>query len=405
MRYWLLATLLANMVLLLVEFHYDAFELVEIKDTENAQPASTQPSALAPSPAENAGNMMEKNDSASKEESVPQSKTSAPATMKLSPEPDIIPTPDETNIRSELNDNANVSKTNSPSSASASPSVTQTSEIKLKEIIQPIKTGTDKQPDFLTTMTLYRQEAKSTGSEEEMEELSKAPENSQNAELPQPPSPTATKTSKIVETVFTSSPTIEPANPKNKTANDTASSIDAVPVQTRSAAMEETRKQDDVLSACYTTGPIKNVQEFNALLDRFRPQLTELLLSPGKTKKTQKRIKYVVYSPAPASMERSLHNANILKSNYGIKDLQVIKDGELKGAISLGVYSNESNAILAKSRLERLGLEVEIAPHFPTNAFYTVRMRWTHSQTEAARQLSDALTRSYPDTNQAVSCK
>jgi len=100
-----------------------------------------------------------------------------------------------------------------------------------------------------------------------------------------------------------------------------------------------------------------------------------------------------------------LHNADVLKTEYGIRDLQIINEGELKGAISLGIFSNEANAQTAKSRLEQQGLEVKIAPRFPGNdIFYAVRLRWTEAQAQDARLLTNALAKNY-SAKRSATCK
>ena len=160
------------------------------------------------------------------------------------------------------------------------------------------------------------------------------------------------------------------------------------------------------MTACYMAGPIKDAAVLNALLTQFRPQLTELAMSfPNPASKTRKHNAYTVYYPAPPSMEESLTTATLLKKKYGIKDLQVFRDGEMKGAIALGVYSNERNALSAKSQFEQKGLQVQIKPRFPVESAYKVRMRWTEQQEKTAEQLVDALSETYPDTQRISNCE
>jgi hypothetical protein len=193
--------------------------------------------------------------------------------------------------------------------------------------------------------------------------------------------------------------------PEKKTVTETVGSLDANRTQAKAPNPDNRRKQDTVSSACYTAGPIRDEEAFNALLIRFRPQLKSLSLAPAKSGKPRKHISYVVYSPAPSTMEGSLHNADVLKTEYGIRDLQIINEGELKGAISLGIFSNEANAQTAKSRLEQQGLEVKIAPRFPGNdIFYAVRLRWTEAQAQDARLLTNALAKNY-SAKRSATCK
>lgn len=366
MKYWLLAVLLANITLFLVEFHYGAFESAISKDIGNESrqermPYSSSGGSNLPGATRLASPRHFFNANASKE---PQKNAGSPKDgqpilpdniskpdASAQPSPlGLIQTPEEHGIPARADDNATVDKESLalPALQSAKQTLTETREPS-KAAIE----GDSAQPEVIKPIS---QVSKKDASE---------------------------------------TPSV-----KNKAFKD------GVLINELAHPQKTSRKPDNVMTACYTTGPIKNVATLNALLRKFRPQLTELAMSsPGQARKAKKNNTYTVYYPAPPSMEESLATAAILKNNHGIKDLQIFRDGEMKGAISLGVYSNEQNALAAKSQFEQKGLQVQIKPRFPVQNDYKVRMRWTEQQENTAEQLIYALSGTYPDIKRIYSCE
>jgi hypothetical protein len=415
MRYWLLAFLLANTVLLLVEFHYGAFESAETEEIEHkdrekqtfypsnikTQAGLAQLSRLHHSPSTSSVNVEEKINAAYKSKDIPtQTKTSSQQSVGSPAAPVLSQVPGEKAIRTGISDNTDTGRGNGTSSF-ASPPFKPAEESIFNADFVLSEAGAKARPEVISLPALNLREAKNEDTEENMREPVRTDGIPKKAELRQS-EPTARNSSAAVKMAV---PSTESSIPEKKTVMDTISSNDANRTQTTATVPENQRKQESVSSACYKTAPIKDTEAFNALLNRFRPQLKDLNPLPANSKKFHKRNRYIVYSPAPATMEGSLYNANVLKTEYGIHDLQIIKDGELKGAISLGVYSNEGNAQMAKSQLEQQGLQVAIAPQFSSNiTSYTVRMSWTDTQTKAATLLTDALTKSY-SAKRAATCK
>lgn len=412
MRYWLFAFLLANMVLLLVELHYGAFEsagteAIEHKDQKQQTaglgglktPADLAQTSSPTGPAKHPAKVGKKNNGALEKEHAQL--RAGVSTQDPGGQPidfGFIEAPEAIKIRTGIN--GNTDQITGPSPFPASQPVKPAEKSMFYADAASPEAGAKAPQETVLHPALNNRDANNIDFGENLREQPKTDFTSERTRLQQA-GPVARNESEADRAVALSPS--EPSLSEKKTGTKTLSSDDETRPQTISP--ENRKKQDSVTSACYVTGPIKDIEAFNARLNRFRTQLKDLKSLPAKSNKSRKRSTYVVYSPAPATMERSLYNANILKTEYGIDDLQILKDGELKGAISLGVYSNETNAISAKNRLEQLGIEVKIAPSLPIDTFYTVRVRWTKDQTEAARQLSNTLINSYSATSRVASCK
>lgn len=419
MKYWLLAALLANLALFLVEFHSDAFESALTEDIENdrqnkPETYSSQDNGasdqirLANRPVLFTGNSSEE---AKKNES--PRKVEQPVLQDNIPAPEAKGLPWSLGLNSTSGQPAFPTLVNSETDAANEKPV---SSIPLSSpIVQiPAQTATDTLEFSQASINVQLARVEPTPpppssvppvsekgeSGEKTIAHPTAPENPRKSVLAETAQPahSVEKTNKV-ENLPAHSPSIEAQPAKNKNGKPDSSAKEIPPPP------QISHKQDNVLTACYMSGPVKHVETLTTLLREFRPQLTELVMSPAQDRKKRNHNSYVVYYPAPASMEASFLTAANLKNNHGIKDLYVINDGEIKGAISLGVFSNEKNAESAKSKFEQKGLQVRIKPRFPIENTYKVRMRWTAQQERIAEQLVDALSQSYPDTKRITSCE
>jgi hypothetical protein len=419
MKYWLLAALLANLALFLVEFHSDAFESALTEDIENdrqkkPETYSSQDNGasdqirLANRPVLFTGNSSEeakKNESPRKvEQPVFQDNIPAldakglPWALGLSSTSGQPEFPTLVNSETDAANEKPVSSIplSSPIVQTPTPTATDTLEFSEATINVQLARVESTPPPLLSAPPVSE---KSESGEKTIAPPT-APENPQKSSLTETAQlGHSVEKSHKVENLTAPSSRPEGQYVKNKNGKHNSSAKEIPPPP------QISHKQDNVLTACYMAGPVKHVETFNSLLREFRPQLTELVMSPTQGRKKRNHNSYVVYYPAPASMEESLLTATNLKNNHGIKDLYVINDGEIKGAISLGVFSNERNAESAKSKFEQKGLQVRIKPRFPIESAYKVRMRWTAQQEHIAEQLVDALAQSYPDTKRITSCE
>lgn len=419
MKYWLLMALLANLALFLVEFHAGAFESALTEDIEEGRRKkpgtysnqdngpSAQLRAVTP-PVLFTGNS-----------SGEAKKNEAPRTVEQPGLQDNIPALDAKGLPSLLSLNSTPSQTGTPTPINGEAEADREKLVALLPFSSPVV----QTPAQASTETLALSQtpinvqlarvaptpppspsvppvSEKSESGDKTVEIPTVPENLQKSGLTETAQPAhSVEKSDKVENLPAHSPGIEAQSAKSKNGKHDSSAKEIPPPP------QTLHKQDNVLTACYMAGPIINAATLNTVLREFRPQLTELVMSPTQGRKKRNHNTYIVYYPAPASMEESFLTAADLKIHHGIKDLYVISDGEIKGAISLGVFSNEQNAESAKSKFEQKGLQVRIKPRFPIESAYKVRMRWTAQQEHSAEQLVDALSQSYPDTKRITSCE
>jgi hypothetical protein len=341
MKHWLLTALLANMALLWIEIHYGAFD-VPTTETFESQKQGNRETALMQTPSR------------------------------------IPPPADDTNNGDEKRDAAPMEKQLAPQTQPANPAVTE--QLLL--------------PDALLSAPAVN------GTEINTKPLASASLSTTQTPLPSVTEKTVSATVSENSEKSGSDLTSPTRQPKKKPKED------VVVKQAQTAPQPpQVPQQDNTLSTCFTTGPVENPQDLSALIARFRPQLTEVILLSNPLKKSRNRVSYLVYIPASSTMEQSHADADILKKSYGVEDLNIIRDGELKGAISLGVFNNQQNAILAQQRLEQKGVKAEVKPRLPVGAAYTIKMRWSDQQDNAALQFTDALSQNYPQFKRTASCQ
>ena len=81
-----------------------------------------------------------------------------------------------------------------------------------------------------------------------------------------------------------------------------------------------------------------------------------------------------LYLPAPPSRKETVATVNELRSR-GVRDVAIIQRGPLAGAVSLGVYRNESNIRRRITELQKLGYSVEVVANMKTVTTYTLEAR------------------------------
>jgi hypothetical protein len=390
MKYWLSAVLLANIALLLVEFHSGAFESFLMEEASDLRKERETYSSKHPDASGGSGRADTPVSFAEKSSEDLNPHHEARPKIEQTPPQDTISIPDAPALPSSSNLIQTPVQTGTPPLGSGSADAPGNKPLAAVGFPQPAEPPPAQPP-------ASPEPSKAPIAIQSTEKGSAAPSTS----APIPLIPAAEKN-------VSAAPEIPQKNGKSETPAQSAKNKNAG----NESLAKETHPSsplphslDKVLTACYMAGPANSVEALNALLSQFRPQLTELAMSPAQAEKVRKGNRFVVYYPAPPSMEESLLTATTLKNTYGLKDLQVIRDGEMKGAISLGVFSSQRNAEWAKSKFEQQGLQVRIKPRFPTGNAYKVRMRWTTQQEPIAERLVDALTQSYPDTQRISSCE
>ncbi len=128
---------------------------------------------------------------------------------------------------------------------------------------------------------------------------------------------------------------------------------------------ENTIKQTHQEKAiCYQIGPFSDIDR----LERWRQfnQINPVTLKQFK-KKIQSVSSYLVYYPAAETFAKSKENVLMLKRK-GINDLWLFRSSELKGTVSLGLFTEEDKALSLKEKLVQSGLDVEIMQRYKTES-------------------------------------
>lgn len=442
MKYWFFAALLANVVFLLWEFHYGAFDQAE---SPNAVPENAEKQILTVSEAagrstslaeleaqtvesaENLAGLQEQQPARPEEPHVPPA---GGETATLSVQPEIVSQaaiPAETpevsaNAADAKQETGTAAESAAPSAISAekeqattAPVLPSTSEVS-EAAGQPSATPAEQQP-------INAPAEPAAPEEKETAAVTVSPAIPEAIDIP-PQAPAAqteqAETKREGETAVSS----ESATPQTE-LSAAENPAPAIPEQTPIAAQPQTApapvevnsadsaaqqppvvpeapKPEVLKTECYTAGPVEDAAALEALLNRYRPQLKDVGFSASEKRKNNT---YLVYYPAAATLEQSIAAAEMLRSHYGISDLLVFREGDLKGMISLGVFSNEQRAKTAQSQFEAKGVHAEIRPRFPLEVHYAVRMSWNEPQAETAQQLADALKSRYRARRATSACK
>ncbi len=113
-------------------------------------------------------------------------------------------------------------------------------------------------------------------------------------------------------------------------------------------------------SMCYEAGPFDTMQQFYS----WRKQTGINSASIKSVRREEQKISdYMVYLPAGETYEQSLANVELLKQK-GITDYWLFRKGEVKGDISLGVFSSEIRAETYKKQLATKNLDALIKPRY-----------------------------------------
>jgi hypothetical protein len=111
---------------------------------------------------------------------------------------------------------------------------------------------------------------------------------------------------------------------------------------------------------CYEAGPFASDKVYQAWMN----QLTAVkdIIKPV-IKDEQIVNAYLVYYPAAETLIKSEANIQMLKNN-GVNDLWLLRTGEEKGQISLGVFNKEERALIMKSQMLAKGINAEVKARY-----------------------------------------
>jgi len=113
---------------------------------------------------------------------------------------------------------------------------------------------------------------------------------------------------------------------------------------------------------CYHVGPFAD----SGTLDVWR-KLNEIDADSVTLFNKESKVvsSYLVYFPAAETYEQSRKNVQLLKQK-GITDYWLFRKGELKGAISLGLFVKKKGALSLQEKFVKAGLTVEIKERYKT---------------------------------------
>ena len=117
---------------------------------------------------------------------------------------------------------------------------------------------------------------------------------------------------------------------------------------------------EPVINYCYHVGPFAN----NVALNVWRKlNKIDAGFVSRFTKENNVVSSYLVYFPAAETYAQSTKNVQRLKQK-GITDYWLFRRGELKGAISLGLFVKKSSALSLQEKLVKAGFTVEIKERY-----------------------------------------
>lgn len=83
---------------------------------------------------------------------------------------------------------------------------------------------------------------------------------------------------------------------------------------------------------------------------------------------------YLVYYPAAKNAEQTRIHKMMLNAK-GINDIWVVPDGELRGALSLGLFNDQARAALFRNQLLQRGVQAEIKARYKSQPRSFVRIK------------------------------
>jgi len=142
------------------------------------------------------------------------------------------------------------------------------------------------------------------------------------------------------------------------------------------ADLTDNRKKNDKdiskkLVFCYRVGPFENNDKLEAW--RKKNNINEGSLQSFSKDNQADDARYLVYFPAATDYEVSKKNVNLF-IDMGITDYWLFKTGNLKGAISLGLFDQADDALALKEKFSKKGVNVEIRESYSNASAFFARV-------------------------------
>lgn len=145
-------------------------------------------------------------------------------------------------------------------------------------------------------------------------------------------------------------------------------------------------REEDGVSRCFSLGPFTHKESFNKAKQRLSQEGIEVF---SRVSSDSVRDGYWVMLPVAASRNQAVLQIQKLKQS-GVKDYFLVAAGEMKNAVSLGVFSKPTLAKHRLDELEKLGFRAKIKKIALPNRVYW--LEWPrHAVHQPSQALLDAL--------------
>ena len=146
---------------------------------------------------------------------------------------------------------------------------------------------------------------------------------------------------------------------------------------------------------CFSLGPFTRKESFNLAREQFIQQGIKVF---SRVSNESVRDGFWVMLPVAASRSQAMVQIQKLRER-GVKDYFLVAVGEMKNAISLGVFSKPALAKQRSDEVEKLGFEVRIRKiALPKRVYWLEWMR--HADKQPDKSLLDALHAQYEGIGQ-----
>ena len=167
----------------------------------------------------------------------------------------------------------------------------------------------------------------------------------------------------------TETPVAEPAKPKS--AETVASTAEPSKPGSAEAAASPTGTDQ-----CLRLGPFDSEAQAGTLRDRFAGRSRSIAINKS-TRQEQKF--FWVYLEAVSSDVQAKERLEDLKSK-GITDLFMVRKGEMKNAVSLGVFRSQESVRNRLAELKNRGYQPLVVPRYETKTEYWLNLRGDPAQ-------------------------
>lgn len=165
---------------------------------------------------------------------------------------------------------------------------------------------------------------------------------------------------------------VEDSSSQAKTATSQEAAGTAEPEVVAAAPPTEPEPTSaEPVSACYTLGPFREIEDLRKLIRDIRDFVAE---ASFRSREESEQSMYWVYLPAQKDRETANALAAELKLRK-IRDYYVVNSGEQVNAVSLGHFREKSGALSVLQKVKQAGFSPVMEPVFKTYTIYWLDYR------------------------------